>query len=333
VFGLTTDEHERLCRWVFERVGYVVGGDGRGGSGVFVKTSEGRIALLTARHVAAHCILTGELQVAACIDGQGQFETPLSVHLSTKCDAALMTMPEGFAPPAHLELDAWDPTHHSAPPSGAHAIAAGMPRTWKTEPDLEQRRIARGRTLLLWTEVKDTSELHDGRIECKADKRIGDLPSTLRGMSGGPLFTTGHRLLGVIQSETISEKEGLLYSTPRAAWIDLFRHWHPEGDGPPDLRDTKIGHDWMIIEPATGCPIPLQIFAELSWSPSEPNHKYGGYGRIYAIEFHKGDPRRQCLVNLEWIFYFESDHEAQDRIRTLEEEVSLLLSKLSFVER
>jgi hypothetical protein len=154
-----SSEGTRLCRWIFERVGYVVGGDGRGGSGVFVKTSEGRIALLTARHVVTRCILTGELQVAACVDGKGRFKTPLSVHLSTKCDAALLTMPEGFAPPMYLEPDEWAPMHHSDPPSGTYVIAAGMPGQWKADPDLQQKHIARGKTLLLWTEAKDISEL------------------------------------------------------------------------------------------------------------------------------------------------------------------------------
>lgn len=330
VFGLTSKEGEELYRWVFERVGYVIGADGRGGSGVFVKTPEGRIALLTARHVVFPCILSGEVQVAASIDGKARFKMPRSVRVSATCDAALVTMPDDFQAPAYLEPDAWDPFHHSDPTPGDHVIAAGMPGLWKAEPDLERRRIDGARTLVLWTVARDG--LHQGGlIECKADKRIGGLPSTLRGMSGGPLFTISRRLLGVIRLETISASvDGSLFSTPRCAWVDLFHPWRPDHDVPADLMGVSVGHD-LIRDRAGGFEMPLQIQAELYWSPSEPNLKYGGFGRVNAIVFRAGDPARQFPVNVEWIFYFESDHQEHDRMRALREEAPLLLRALSII--
>jgi hypothetical protein len=326
--GLTQDEGDALYRWIFQRVGYVVGAKGRGGSGVFVKTPEGRVALLTARHVAIDCILTGEIQVAANIEGRGRFQKPRSIRLSTKCDAALLTMPDDAIVPFALDVADWNPDRHEDPSPGTPVIAAGMPGLWKAEPDLEKRQIERGRTLLLWTEARHTSF---GRlIEIKADKRIGGLPRTLRGMSGGPLFNIQRELLGVTHAETISDVvEGSLFSVARDAWRDLFHPWIPD-DVPGDLMGMTVGSDPIVG--VGDVQIPLRIVAELFWSPSDPNHRYGGVGRINSIEFFKDDPSRQCLANVEWIFYFELDHTDRDRTRAFEDEIRPLLNALSIVE-
>jgi hypothetical protein len=329
-FGLSQAEGEQLYRWVFERVGYVVGADGRGGSAVFVRTPEGRTALLTASHVVIRCILTGEIQVAALIDGRGQFKQPLSIRLSIKCDAALLTMRDDFPIPACLEPTDWDPDRYTEPPPGTHVIAAGMPGMWKAEPDVEKRRIDGGRTLLLWTEAKAVSTLSH-LIEIRANKRIDGLPTTLRGMSGGPLFTTRRELLGVLNAETLDEAvEGSLFSTGRNAWRDLFHPWVPD-DVPSDLRGVTACCDIAIGDRDKGTDIPLQLVAELFGSPSNPNHRHGGVGRIISIEFYKDHPTRQCLVNVEWIFHFDLDHQEAERKRAFEEEIRPLLSALSIV--
>lgn len=107
--------------------------------------------------------------------------------------------------------------------------------------------------------------------------------------------------------------------------------WEPDRAVPPDLKGVAVGCDPIIGNTAHGTAIQLEVLAELFWSPSDPNHRYGGCARINSIRFFKGDPARDCIVNVEWIFYFGRDHQERDRMQALEDEVRPLLAALGLV--
>src|SRR5688572_33325528 len=89
-FGLSKRDGDELSRWIIARVGYVSGADGRGGSGVFVKTVRDEFALLTARHVVVGCLETGLVSIGVNTDGQVALCPAERVVVSTVSDAALL---------------------------------------------------------------------------------------------------------------------------------------------------------------------------------------------------------------------------------------------------
>lgn len=330
-FGVTPDEARETSSWLLDRVGYVLGANGRGGSGIFVETSDGGTALLTARHVIVPAVLSGEVTVARYVreSSVARSVEPVAIRMASRVDAALLRIrdAENFPRLAHSE---WDPSGSPPLSKGMGVIAAGAPGKWKSEPDAASRVIESMKTLFFWTAVIDPN--HDGPIQCDVDDGIKSLPSTFAGMSGGPVIDTHRRLVGINKGEDRDCKDGYLYVTPRRSWDDLYSPFMPA-----DLPTDYVRQEALLVKharPKDAAPdeaaIDVAFRCEFFWSPTSPGHQYGEFGRIVAVVLGNEPTSRRYVINTESIFYLPSDHDNETRRRALEEEAFFLLESMRY---
>lgn len=329
-FGVTPEQAKTLCTWVMERVGYVLGSTGRGGSGVFVETTDGHTALLTARHVLIPAILSGEVTVAHYLTQTARSVEPSAVRIAARADAALVFVPDGLVP-ARLSPQDWNPDTEPSVTSGQGVIAAGAPSEWKTEPDLARRVIQSARTLLFWTAV--TNPNAQGYVVCDVNEKITSMPSTFRGMSGGPVFDTNRQLVGVNKGEQRGMTDGKLFATPRRAWQDLYVPFMPTKDMPTDYMHQVAGMPLLVRHedaPPSSDPVLASFLAEYFWSLSNPEHRYGEFGRIIAIVFGHTPVTTRYKVNVESAFFLPQNHTEETRGEALREEAVFMLEEMRY---
>ena len=327
-FGITKEEGDALSQWILERVGYVLGANGRGGSGIFVETSNGETALLTARHVLVPAIISGELTVAHYASGVARSVEPNALVMARRADAALVYLKNMRDLPRLAKSD-WDPQAFPTVSKGIGVVAAGAPGEWKATPDIARRVIEFARTLLFWTAVVEPSL--DDSILCDIDEIITTLPSTLRGMSGGPVIDLQRRLVGINLGETRGVKDGFLYVTPRSSWTDIFAPFQPTDDMPDDYIRQEALMDRIAKHRNSDAP-PIRAFfsCEFFWSPTRPEHKYGEIGRILGAAFQDASGGVRYPVNMESIFFLPPDHDDAARRNAFEEEVFYILNSMEY---
>lgn len=334
LFGISEQQEQEISSWVLERVGYVLGATGRGGSGVFVELPDGRTALLTAGHVLIPAILSGEVTVAHYNSGKAVSVEPAAVRMARRADAALIFLPATLTIPARLPTADWDPRGGgvAAPKLGDGLISAGAPGAWKAEPDLARRVISSMKTLLFWTAVIDPKD-HDGLLVADVDEKLQDLPSTFRGMSGGPVFTIDRRLIGVNHGEHRGVSDGRLYAVHRADWDDLLHPFDPPADMPVDFNRQEMGavlYARHELAPSNSAPVLFTFEAEFFWSPSNPDHQYGEIGRVVCVTVGNSPETRRYRINVESIFHLPPDHTEEERAGELQREAMLMLKSMRY---
>jgi hypothetical protein len=332
-FGVTEQQEREISGWTLERVGYVLGADGRGGSGVFVEMPNGSTALLTARHVLVRAILSGDIAVAGYIAGVARSVQPVALRISARADGALLFVP-GDLQVARLSCAEWDPNSQPQIAKGRPVIAAGVPRCWKDEPDLEKRRINSMKTLLFWTAVVAPPEAGVcDFIQCDIDEKIPGLPSTFRGMSGGPVFSLNQELVGINKGECRGDADGILFSLPREAWRDLYYPLDPTADMPSDYRRQEMGAVFFArdeSQPDDAAPVRVQFEGDVYWSESDPTHQYGEFGRVLCARFGADPETRRYAINMESVFFLPIDHSEEDRGEALRAEGEAILTSMGF---
>jgi hypothetical protein len=329
-FGLTVDQAKSLSDWVLARVGYVVGRNGRGGSGVFVEAPNGRTALLTARHVLIPAVISGDVSVAFHDDARAYPVEFNALRMARRADAALVFLADGARIP-RLTVAEWDPRGPADVTKGMGIVAAGAPGEWKSEPDVVQRVIKSMKTLLFWTAVTEPNR--DGLIVCDVDGRIKSLPSTFRGMSGGPVFDSGRRLVGINKGEFRGAPDGMLFATPRKAWMDLFYPFEPPGDMPTDYTRQLAGHTFLARHenaPTESPPVAVGFACEYFWSATKAEHRFGEFGRIYAATFGSSPEASRYVVNVESLFNLPPGHDDASRRAAFEEEARYMLESMRY---
>jgi hypothetical protein len=329
-FGISIDEARAISKWTMERVGYVLGLDGRGGSGVFVEMSDGRTALLTARHVLVPAILSGEVTVAHYLSRKIRSIEPTAIRFAARSDAAIVVVPDGLVQ-ARLAKGDWNPDGALEALPGQGAIAAGAPGEWKAEPDLARRVIESMKTLLFWTAVVDADA--GGLLVCDVDEKLATIPSTFRGMSGGPVFDIGRRLLGINKGEQRGRPDARLFATPRRSWQDLYSPFLSPDDMPTDythqtaVLQVSVSHE---SSPTNSHPILATFLAEFFWSPSNPTHKFGEFGLITAMMFGHRPATTRYRINVESIFFLPVQHNQRERLQAFRDEAVLMLEEMGY---
>jgi hypothetical protein len=320
--GISPARGRELQTWVLERVGYAFDKNAYGGSGVFVQTHDGGLALLTAAHVVIAAILSGELSIGAYHAGKAHFRPATCITLSSRSDAALVTA-DGLDVPVYLGVDDWNPSSGPGIDVGMKLVAGGLPGLWKGQRDPARRVVERSRVMLLWTEV---SKVRQFEVEMVASR---GLPSTLGGMSGGPLFLFDGQLVGIHMAESRGTRTRSLISTRREAWSDLHSplddlQWPSDLQGPP--------FRWK--QPATYGPdrIPVVVGFE-GWfgtSRSQPSGPRGSFGRIEKWRILNSEQTSAFPINMYSNFQFSPDDDDAKRIAALRWHVRDLLREMGF---
>jgi hypothetical protein len=248
--------------------------------------------------------------------------------MARRADAALIYLKDMRHLPRLARGD-WDPQTAPAVTKGTGVIAAGAPGEWKATPDIARRVIEFARTLLFGTAVVEP--LLGDSIICDIDESITSLPSTLRGMSGGPVVDLQRRLVGINRGETRGAKDGFLHVTPRDSWADIFSPFQPPDDMPDDYQCQRALMDRIAKRRNSNAP-PIRAFfsCEFFWSPTRPDHQYGEIGRITGAAFQDASGGVKYPVNMESIFFLPPEHDDAARRAAFEEEVFFVLNSMGY---
>ena len=305
--GISNSAGDAFASYVGDRLGVVLGRTGRGGTGVFFQNGSGDCFILTARHVVLAALRTGALTIGAWRNGRRTCE-PSSIRIDKRHDAALITLPPAFRPPAALSTS----DLCQCPPGltvGGVVLSAGFPAAWKTALRFPCRLIC-VRPLYYPTHVESCSPTKNSvKIQVDGDDRR--LPVSLRGMSGGPLFcahTNGFRFAGInvleIRRKAIGEPTGLICQT-NDAFADLVKPYQPTGGITDYMRKcgsfTFTG-DWG--QDAERQSVRVNVAFERFWSQSNPEQTEGRIARITAVNILSVPGAERYPLNIESPFEY-----------------------------
>ena len=330
-FGVTEEEEQKTFEWIRSRLGSVLGADGRGGTGTFIELEDGRLALLTARHVVVRCILTGEMTVARLGQPGVHSVEPIAIRIDSKKDAALLVFEPDSLPGELVPYAQWS-SSRPVIAAGMPAIVSGIVGEWK-QLDEGTRTIPLTKWIHYWTAVKNPHS-RDGFVICDVDETNTALPQSFKGMSGGPFISVGRRLLGVNTGEIrrkLGTDDGEFFVTSLDELGDLFTPYVPPADAPTDymhqeaaLAFTAVGRKNRAFR------IPAMVNVEYFWSQADPDRPEGRIGRIIAIRFGAPDGAERYIVNTESVFRWYDGDTDEDRLRALYEELDFFLEDTGF---
>lgn len=178
--------------------------EGRIGSGLLVRLSDGRHAVLTARHVVLDLAIAGAFHIIVPDLGWCSVE-PLALQIAPRNDLALVHLGELVIPGPVPELTFGDPG------PAASLTAVGTPAKWKGEVDAQARVLHGLRGLAVSANQVGSAAASLARMELDVDW-VQDVES-FEGMSGGPVFTSEGELAGVVTHQSV-ERPRRLHCAP-----------------------------------------------------------------------------------------------------------------------
>lgn len=330
-FGVTEEDVRVLGDWLRQRMGTILGADGRGGTGTFIELQDGRVALLTARHVVVRCILTGEMTSARLTEPGALSLEPNAIRIDYRKDAAFLVFKSDelrgeFVPYAEWSQDLPELA------AGMPVIVSGVVGEWR-EPDLATKTIPVTKWLHFWTGITETRD-DRGYFVCDVDEADTALPKSFGGMSGGPCISTSHRLLGVNTGEIrrkARSSTGEFFVTRLSDLKNLFDPYIPPADAPTDytrleacLAFTAASRKDKRVR------VPVVVQVEYFWSRSNPIRPHGRVGRIIAVRFGERRGAGRYVINTESIFHWYNGDSDEDRLRALYEELTFFLQDAGF---
>jgi hypothetical protein len=331
VFGVSEEEERRTRAWLRSRMGSILGANGRGGTGTFIELQDGRMALLTARHVVVRCILTGEMTVLRLANSRTQSVEPRAITIDSRKDAALLIFDATSLAGDVVPYAEWS----AEPPlitKGMPAIISGVVGEWK-EPDLVTRTIPVTKWLDFWTAVTEPQG-QEGYVVCDVDETNDALPRSFGGMSGGPFITLDRRLLGVNTGEIrrkAGSKKGEFFVTRLADLDNLFHPYVSPVDAPTDYMHQRGLLAFTAVNRRDRRQrVPAMVNVEYFWSRSNPDGPYGRIGRIIAVKFGAPTGAERYIINTESVFRWYDGDGDEDRLRAFHEELIFFLQDTGF---
>lgn len=330
-FGVSEDDERATGDWLRQRMGTILGADGRGGTGTFIELKDGRVALLTARHVVVRCILTGEMTSARLAEPMACSIEPRAIRIDCRKDAAFLVFDASDLQGEFVPYAEWSP---ALPELAARTpvIVSGVVGEWK-ELDLATKSIPITKWLQFWTGITEPRD-HQGYIVCDVNEADAKLPRSFGGMSGGPCITTSRRLLGVNTGEIrrkAGSSTGEFYVTRLSDLQNLFEPHVPPPDAPTDYMYQKASLGFTAASRENReVKVPAVVHVEYFWSASDPDAPHGRVGRIIGARFGEADGAGRYIVNTESIFHWYDGDSDEDRLRALYEELAFFLQDTGF---
>lgn len=308
--------------------GLIVGRNGKGGSGTCVQLSDGTVALLTAKHVVIECIRnTGEIAIAAPFSGVG-FQQPRSISMdsSQQGDAAILVFNGLVAEIPAIPFASWT-ANHAEIAVGLRVFACGFPGALRK---LEGSKLTPAFAYL----GDKISSIQGNAVACGINETIKDMPSQFGGMSGGGLFSAEGDFLGVIveESRRLTQSRGELLSLLPGAFEELYKPYSMPPDVPKGgyyAEERSFVLD-LLKPDNSGIQATVGVLAELYWSMTDPNHKYGRIGRLITLEFIIPGIDTHYPINIESLFSWSDDTET-GRMSAIQEEFKFLLLRMGWL--
>lgn len=306
-------------KWIEERLASIFGADGRGGSGIFVYLEDGRLAVLTARHVVVSCVLTGALTIPISEPPCYSVE-PTAIRIDGLNDVALLLIDSGIFSGEALSFKEWT-CPGTKVYKGMSVITSGDVGEWK-QLDPETRTISLIKVLHLCANVTNSS----GMITCDVDTSIVDLPTSFRGMSGGPLFSINRHFLGVNAEELSCSQGRAILVTPVEKLTNLYTPFRPTENALLDYMRQPAKYEFWAVEKNGQRRIRMSVCAEYWWSKSSPDVPDGCIGRIISVQFGTNTP----AMDIELVFRWYDSNTDEERRKALEEELVFFLENTGF---
>src|SRR3990172_2815780 len=308
--------------------GLIVGRNGRGGSGTCVQLSDGVVALLTAKHVVIECIRnTGEVAIAAPFSGVG-FQQPRSIRMdsSQQGDAAILVFNRVDKQIPAIPFASWT-ANHTDITVGMPVFACGFPGAL--------RKLDASKLSPTFAYLGDKiSSIQGNAVVCGINEAIEGMPSQFRGMSGGGLFSAEGDFLGVVieESRRLTSSRGELRSLLPIAFEEIYKPFSMPTDAPKrgyyaEKRSVALN---LFKPDNSGIQATVGVLAELYWSKTNPNHKYGRIGRLIALEFIIPGIDTHYPINIESLFSWSADTE-EARMSALHDEFKFLLLRMGWL--
>lgn len=267
------------------------------GSGVLVRLRDGRLALLTARHVVINLMVGGAIHVVVPQWGWTSFE-PRLVRVHHRADAALVELDAGSAQPGGIAWDQWNP--RTSEWAQGSVFAAGIPGEWKNGVDVKSRTINKVQALGFSTYVHPNG---GSRSYPLLLPNVEGLPTRFGGMSGGPVVhsLTG-RIIGVITHESLTPPL-TLFAAPVNQLVELIEHFEPP-DGTPEDMLRQVAGAAVPVRYVDSGRFPCGIFHlvgvfEHFWSKSRPDVRFS---RLIGIGCATSPSSKRFQLNTESVF-------------------------------
>jgi hypothetical protein len=328
---------QKILKWYIDRVGLIIDRNDLHGSGVFVKLTDGKLALFTAAHVIFPSVLSGLVRIYSNqIEG---YVEPKIIRIHSRADVAVLVLPDDIQV-QHIDIANLisDQELNAHIEQNKNIFLFGSPAEWKILPNLVTRTP--GKLIFLGLENPLIHSDVTGLIRCMfKEQKI--LPPTFGGMSGGPVFDENKKLIGLIKGEIrkngSENQDGYIYLTSQKFIREMLTPFNPPNI-PVDFMHQK---GYMIKNVVyknrlyTPIPIPIKINFEFFWSLNTPMHENGNFGRINNIIVGNNDQARY-IVNVESIFPLpiicENENETdKDRKDALNQELYYMLQSMGYM--
>lgn len=324
-----SDEEWTVADWIQPRLACVYGADGRGGTGIFMDMEDGRLALLTARHVVVDCILTGEMTVGR-LDRPGRKSlVPETTRIDNSRDAACLIVDRSTFEGEAVPYSEWAGPDVEIS-KGMPVLVSGVVGEWKA-PDTKTRHIPQTRILHLDTQVVDPDDCRQ-RVVCYVDEKNVQLPGSFKGMSGGPCVSESRRILG-INTEELRRRPGTdsgeIFVTRLSHLGSLFKPMQP-GLNDPTVRQQVSMDFWAVRNDNRGHRVRASVLAQFLGSRSTPDAPQGRTGRIVAMKIVTPPSAEPYVIQCCCTFTWSGGATVEDLRQTLEEELVFFLREMGF---
>jgi hypothetical protein len=282
--------------------------------------------------------------VLPCAKVPGRSLAVTCASIDHKADVGLLHVAGIDAIPS-VALEAWDPNAGWTARLGEGVVSSGAPAEWKAEPDLTTRTIRSAGLLHYWSAIIEAPAPPAGLVASDVNARDRRLPRSFAGMSGGPVFSLGRKLVGVLTSEVSQGTEVTRLNHTRLDACELllepFESKVPGHAGYTRVMGwLKVDANWL--EYPDDRPFAVALLFEKWRSTNLPDHVDGRLGRVLAAVIQPSrlpamhtdadDLLRDfasigTAINIEHVFPFPGDEE-QDWRPSLDEGADAVLRRL-----